>query len=232
MSTISPARSEPAVQAVRGEDMVVTLPIAPGGFDRFLDAIEDRVRPLIKYRQGSLTLVSPSYTHERRSDRLDDLVKAVCDVLNIPIYSTASTLYRRRGRDHGIEADRTYYLEHEAALRGFRGEQIDLDVYPPPDLAIEVIFTHGPTQSLLICQELGIPEVWVYWAKKKRLEFLQLDAAEGCYAATPSSRAFPFLTPEDVLPWVEADEDEPDNVWRRHLRAWVRDVLGPRRAGA
>ena len=214
--------------AVLGDvDMVTTLDIGPGRLDRYLDLVGDRRNPLIKYREGSLTLVSPSQKHERGAERIDGLIKGVCAVLGIGYRSTASTLYRRPGFDHGVEADKTYYIEHEPAVRGV-DEEIDLTVYPPPDLAVEVVVTHNPAKSLAVCQELGVPEVWVYRVKRRSLEFLHLDA-QGRYVPAQSSRSFSFLTPADVLPWIESQTDEPDNLWESRLRAWVRDELAPRR---
>jgi Uma2 family endonuclease len=211
-----------------GVDMVTTLDIGPGKLDRYLELVGDRRIPLIKYHEGSLTLVSPSRKHERGSDRIDGFVKEVCGALGINYQATASTLFRRADRDHGIEADRSYYIANEPAVRDLEDE-IDLAVYPPPDLMVEAVATHDVKKALVICRELRVPEVWVYRVRRKSLQFLHLDAA-GQYQARPSSLAFPFLTPADVLPWIESTTKEPDNLWRDRLRAWVRDVLGPRRA--
>ncbi len=209
-----------------GIDMVTTLDVGPDGLDGFLELVGDRPGPLIKYRQGSLTLVSPSHIHESSADRLDGLIKALCSELDIDYHATAATLYRRLGLDSGIEADKTYYIAHEPAVRGVTGD-IDLTIYPPPDLAVEVVVTHSPEKSLAICRELGVTEVWVYWVKKGLLEFLHLDA-EGQYVVRETSRAFPFLTPADVLPWAKPSEAEPDNRWERRLRGWVCAELAPR----
>lgn len=223
---------EPAVSTEidipSGVDMVITLDIGPGGLDRYLDLVGDRRNPLIKYREGSLTLVSPSRKHERGGDRIDGFVKEVCDVLGIDYHATASTLFRQADRDHGIEADKSYYIANEPAVREIEDE-IDLTVYPPPDLMIEAVATHDAKKALVICRELRVPEVWVYRVRRHTLEFLHLDD-QGRYTACPTSRAFPFLTPADVLPWIESTSKESDRVWRGRLRAWVRDVLGPRRA--
>jgi Uma2 family endonuclease len=184
---------------------------------------------LIKYHEGSLTLVSPSRKHERGSDRLDDLIKAVCDGLGIDCHATASTLYRRPGMDHGIEADKSYYIANEPAVRDIEEDEIDLAVYPHPDLMIEAVATHEVKKSLVICRGLGVPEVWVYRVRRRSLEFLHLDA-QGQYQAAKASRAFPFLTPADVLPWIAPTAGESDRAWRSRLRDWVRDELAPRRA--
>jgi Uma2 family endonuclease len=220
MST--PAAGEIALEI----DMVTTLDVGPGGLDRYLELVGDRPGPLVKYRQGSLTLVSPSHTHESGAERLDGLVKAICAELDIDYHATAATLFRRPDFDSGIEADKTYYIANEQAVRGLIGD-IDLAVCPPPDLAVEVVVTHSPGKSLAVCQELGVPEVWVYRVKKGLLEFLHLDA-QGTYVSAAMSRAFPFLTPDDVLPRVGPSGDGPDNRWERRLRAWVRDDLARR----
>src|SRR3954469_13511320 len=88
-------------------DMVITLYVGPGGLDRYLELVGDRRNPLIKYRDGSLTLVSPSKRHERRAERIDGLIKGICAVLGIGYSATASTLYRKPGFDHGVEGDKT-----------------------------------------------------------------------------------------------------------------------------
>src|SRR3954447_3242444 len=108
-------------------DMVTTLEIGPGGLDRYLELVGDSAGPLIKYRQGSLTLVSPSQSHERGVKRLDRLVLAICEELDIDYKAMASTLFRRPDLDSGIEADETYYIANEPSVRGLTGE-IDLTV--------------------------------------------------------------------------------------------------------
>lgn len=208
-------------------DMVVHLDIGRGNLDRYLALTGGAHSPLIKYHDGALTLVSPSGPHERSADRLDRIIKAVCEELDIEFYATASTLYRRPDRDHGIEADKTYYVANARAVENRIGGEIDLAVNPPPDLAVEAVYTNSPAKALLICQELGVPEVWVYWVKKRVLELLHLGA-DRQYASEPVSRAFPFLTTEDVLPWVEEPQGEPDNRWARRLKAWVRAELAHR----
>lgn len=207
-------------------DMVVNLDIGEGNLDRFLALTGDSRTPLIKYHNGELSLVSPSGPHERGVDHLDGIIKAICAELDIDYYATASTLYRRPGRDHGIEADKTYYIANAGAVGDIIGG-IDLAVSPPPDLAVETVNTNSPAKSLVIYQELGVPEVWVYWVKTRVLEFLHLGG-DGRYSLEPTSRSFPFLAPGDVLPWLETVRGEPDNRWEQRVREWVRTELAPR----
>src|SRR4051812_17623905 len=87
-------------------DMVTTLEVVPGGLDLYLELVGDCHGPLIKYRHGSLTLVSPSPSHERGAERLDGMVKAICAELDVDYKAMASTLFRRNDLDSGIEADK------------------------------------------------------------------------------------------------------------------------------
>ena len=175
--------------------------------------------------------MTPSALHEDCAERLADVVKAICFGLRIIYRPTGSTFFRRADLEHGIMADKSYYLENEAVVRGLRDE-IDLDRFPPPDLVIEVVVSHPAQRSLEICRVLGVPEVWVHEARRGTIDFLHLDEARE-YRVKKSSRAFPFLSDADLLPWLEAPASESYNDWESRLRAWVRDVLGPRRlAGA
>jgi Uma2 family endonuclease len=51
---------------------------------------------------------------------------------------------------------------------------MDLDVYPPPDLAIESDVTSVTTFGAY--QRIGIPEVWVY--RKEMLKIYLLNTAD------------------------------------------------------
>lgn len=207
-------------------DMAVTLPgIGWDGFEAIARMKGDRSRPRLLYRQGSLTLVSPSQLHEQDEDRLDSVVKAVCCELAIPCTPTGATLFRRRDLDRGIEGDRTYYLANEPVAR--RDREIDLNVDPPPDLAIEVEVTHPAAEAVEIWRRLGVPEVWAHQARQPVLKILHLDD-QGRYVESPTSRALPFLTAAEILRWVARPRDEPESYWEIRLRRWVRDELAPR----
>lgn len=207
-------------------EMVVTM--AKIGWDDF-EAIArmkgDGRRPRLIYGQGRLTLVSPSQRHERGIDRIDTLIKEVCVGLGIPCTPTRATLFRRRDLDRGIEGDGTYYLANEPAARG--DEEIDLNVDPPPDLAVEVEITHPAAEAVETWRTLGVPEVWVYFGKRHDLRILHLDL-HGRYLEAPFSRSLPFLTAEEILGWVGQPRDEPESRWAGRLREWVRGELAGR----
>jgi Uma2 family endonuclease len=211
-------------------DMVVPLDIGPGGLDRLMDLIGERSNPRVKYHNGRVLLVSPGESHERTAHRIDMVLMAICTTLRIAFRGYMSTLYRRPGFDHGVEPDLSYYVQNVRAVRGMRRE-IDLSTDPPPDLAVEVVVTHGAALSMKVCQELGVPELWVYEVPAGRMTFWQrrrTGPRAGKYAARERSLAFPFLRAADLPPWLE-DTDAADSSEFLRMQRWARDALGPRR---
>ena len=210
-------------------DMVTRLgQLGWAGLEAYLAMMGDRRGPQIHYREGYLTLVTPSPLHEDRSDRLDGVVKAICVELAIAMRPTGSTLFQRRDLDHGIEADKSYYVGNVGGMRRVNNA-IDLNACPPPDLMIEVEVTNPVANALAICRALHVPEVWTYDAPREELSFFHLDEADQ-YRAVRTSRSFPFLHAAEVAPWLDSPDDEPYHLWESRLRAWVREVLGPRHA--
>jgi Uma2 family endonuclease len=218
---------EPPASAV--EMAVVLTDIGWDGFETFVDLMGDRRFPRVLYGNRSLTLVSPSLLHEHGSDRLDTVVRAVTYELDLPCQPTGSTLLRRRDLARGIMGDRTYYLTNEARVRARlrNQEELDLNLDPPPDLAIEVEITHPAAGAVETWRLLGVPEVWVYYGLRQGLSILHLDE-HGRYVEATASRAFPFLKAGEIQDWVARPATDLETRWERQLRAWVRDELAQR----
>jgi Uma2 family endonuclease len=216
-----------AMPAVRTPivDMVVPVEITPGGLDRLLKLFGERPNPLIKYRNGKALLVSPGEDHERAVQRLDVLLLAFCTALEIEFRGYRSTLVRKPGLDHGVMPDLTYYVQNFSSIRGIRGK-IDLASYPPPDLAVEVVVTHGHELAMEVCKELGVPELWVHDVAEGGVTFWQ--RRRGGYSPRERSPAFPFLRSADLAPWL-ADTDAGDNAEFVRMQRWAETVLAPRR---
>lgn len=215
---------EPPASAV--EMAVVLTDIGWDGFETFVNLMGDRRFPRVLYANRSLTLVSPSLLHEHGSDRLDTVVRAVTYELDLPCQPTGSTLLRRRDLARGIMGDRTYYLANEARVRARlrNQEELDLNIDPPPDLAIEVEITHPAAGALETWRLLGVPEVWVYYGLRQVLTIFHLDG-HGRYVEAPASLVFPFLTALEIQVWVAQPQTESETRWERRFRTRVRDEL-------
>jgi Uma2 family endonuclease len=140
--------------------------------------------------------------------------------------STSSWTLRLELKRRGLEADESYYVANEPKVRG--REDLSLDRDPPPDLAIEVEISSPWIKKIPIYAELGVPEVWRYDGQRLRVELLQAD---GTYAASPTSAAFPFLPIEKLEVFLARRADTDETTWIRQFRAWVREELADQRMG-
>jgi Uma2 family endonuclease len=167
---------------------VVMHGVSWAAYERLLDVLEQQhVR--VTYEQGRLEIVSPTRLHERIKRLLSLLVSAISREFNIPIHGFGSATFKREGLERGIEADEWLYVENEAAVRG--KDDVDLDVDPPPDLAIEVDVTSTINSRLPIYWALAIAEIWVW--RDGVIRFLH-RRPKGKYVEIKKSQAFPFLT--------------------------------------
>jgi len=174
------------------------------------------------YLDGSLFLVTTSFPHERSAERLGYLVMVIAEELDIPCIPTGSTTFRRQARRGGVEGDKTFYIAHESLVRG--KDKIDLRTVPPPDLAIEAVFTHAAGAAIEVYRRLGVPELWISEGAGVRVLLLQEN---GSYAESARSASFPFLTATDVFSWVSRPQMDSETQWIKELRRWVRATLVP-----
>lgn len=206
-----------------GDQCVVLRDIGWKGYSRLLKIRGERNIPRMVYLDGSLILMSPSLRHENFKERLGQFVTEVVVGLDLPCMLAGSTTLRRRSRRGGVEGDQTYYLSNLSRIRGKK--KIDLRVDPPPDLAIEVVVSHDADEAIEVYRRFRVPEVWIYGHNE--LTILLLDA-NGRYAPTERSLAFPELTAAEIHSWIVRDQDDSDTDWIKALRRWVAEVLVPR----
>jgi Uma2 family endonuclease len=222
MATVTPIRSKPA----EGDQCVVLRDIGWAGYSTMLRLRGERGVPRMVYLDGDLYLMSPSFPHERLKERLGDLVKAITMILEIPSVTTAQTTFRRRKKRGGVEADHSFYIVNEGRIRG--KDRINLRVDPPPDLAIEAVYSHDADAAVEVHRRLGVPEVWV--CDQFGLTIL-VRQPDGHYAESPASAAFPFLTAAEVSDWVHRPQSVAESEWLRDVHRWVSETLAARRAG-
>lgn len=220
MATETLTRSDPVA-----DDQRVAMPnIGWRGYSALLKLRGDRGVPRMVYLDGELLLMSPSLSHEHLKSRLGQFVREVAVGLDVDCRPTSQTTFRRRSRRGGVEGDETFYLANEARIRGKTA--IDLRVDPPPDLAIEAVFSHDADAAIEVYRRFGVPEVWVCDPFGLTILVRQPD---GRYAESPASAAFPFLTADEVSEWVHRPQVSSETGWRRDLRRWVAEALPARR---
>jgi len=171
----------------------------------------------LAYDRGDLEIMSPSLEHDDGGDFLGWLVCAIAEELHLPLKNGGSVTLRSRKRRRGIEPDRCFWIANALQMTGKK--RLDLRRDPPPDLAIEIGVSHSSLDRLSIYAALRVPEVW-------RLEGSVLSfyvLGEVGYANGPTSLAFPFLTPGDLMPFViQASEAGDETAVIRTFREWLR----------
>jgi Uma2 family endonuclease len=167
--------------------------------------------------------MSPLIIHERYKKLFGYMVEAITDELDIPRVAAGATTFNAEILDRGLEPDECYYLANAARLRAT--DRIDLAIDPPPDLAIEVEITSSLLDKLGVYAALGVPEVWRFDGETLTVLLL---GADGVYAPSPTSAAFPFLPMGEIVRRLQEYDPNNDTRWGRAFRAWVRDELAPR----
>jgi Uma2 family endonuclease len=181
--------------------------------------------PRMNYSDGSLELMSPLLIHhEQPAALISYMIEALTDELDIRRNALRSTTFRRRLAKKGVEPDACYYIANAGAIKkGQRSPNLDVD--PPPDLAIEIEITNSLLDKFGIYAGIGVPELWRYDGESLTVMLLQPD---GTYAVSETSLAFPFLPMDEFVRFLHAHDPEEETRWGRSFRAWVREVLLPR----
>ena len=207
-----------------GMDHWVQFPATWEIYLGMLNSRGEKSRPKYTYVHCMITVVSPGTFHEVAKKRLGGLIEDILVGLMIDYYATGEvTLLKNLRPRTGNEADESYYLTNIDKVFGKKDLMMGQD--PPPDLMVEVVVSHPEADALEAYRLFKVREVWVL--KDTGLEFLALGD-DGRYSPTPTSTLLPFLTSEELTPWVVRQGPEGDMPARRQFRAWVEDTLAPR----
>ena len=175
------------------------------------------------YDRGRLVLMSPSQEHEQRAERLGLMIRMAALGMGLHCMGVGRMTLLRKEAQRGKEPDTAFYLANEPLVRA---KEVDLDVDPPPDLAVEVEIAHKDKEMLGVYAALGVPEVWHYDGRSLRVLQLQANASYQPVAASP---ALPFLPMAEIPRWLERAESEGETAMLAAFLDWVRNELAPRR---
>ncbi len=200
-----------------GEQRIVLRNITWETYESLLADHLDSSAPRFAYDRGLLEIVSPSTEHEKDNRTLALLVEVVAEELGIDVLNVGSMTFRRQDLQRGFEPESSFYIQHEAHVRG--RAQIDLLIDPPPDLVIEIDIADPSFNKLPIYARLGVPEVWRY--QDRRVTVLRLDGDD--YRETAASSVLPPLTADVLARFVNESRLLARTGWLRALRAWIRD---------
>jgi Uma2 family endonuclease len=161
-------------------------------WENILEELGEDRHARIAYYEGTLEIMSPLSRHERPHRIISDIVKAILDAQGRDWEDFGSTTFYRKDRA-GVEPDTCFYVTNADLVRDCM-ERIDVDIYPPPDLAIESDVT---SKTFLSAYEtIAVPELWIYG--KDRLSIFLLN--NGKYVESDDSLLLPNLEIKTLIP--------------------------------
>ncbi len=156
----------------------------------------------ITYDNGAMEIMSPSPEHERKKTTFARLLEIWAIERDVPLQGYGSTTFRRAAKERGLEPDECYCLCEE--LRDI------------PDLAIEIVETHGGLDKLPIYASLGVGELWFYESATLTIHVLDGNA----YSVAPRSVLLPSLDLTVLVEHLELpNQHEAVRAFRDRLRA-------------
>jgi len=152
------------------------------------------------YLEGRLEIMSPSRGHEVDKTQIARLLELFCLERDIPLFGYGSTTFRKEEKERGLEPDECYC----------RGADREI-----PDIALEVIATHGGIDKLDVYSGLGVREVWVFEAGAFRV----LALRDSHYETIAASEVLPEVDLAVIAHYAtEADQHAALRAYRDSLR--------------
>jgi Uma2 family endonuclease len=168
------------------------------------------------FNHGVLEIELPSTEHEEISTLINLAVAVFCAERGRPCRSTASSRWGRESDDRGLESDESFYIRSASIVEG---REIDLEVDPPPDLAVEIDISPAKPSRAMVYTTLGVPEIWIW--RDQNLTVTRL--IKGRYQTVDQSVELPDF-PHDLLThtlrrWPRISQ----NVLITDIMQWCRD---------
>jgi Uma2 family endonuclease len=188
-------------------------------YESMLKGLENR-HIFLTYYKGTLELMSPSYPHDRGSRLLYSLMQMLAEAFDVPLHAVGSTTFRLKRYKVGLEADEAFYTYN--APRVFGKDEINLEVDPPPDLAIEVEVSRRLGVRAKVYARLRVPEIWKYNGVRLTILVLQKN---GKYKVVDKSPTFPHVTPDELVELLRAARSRDDIEWLKEVRSWLKERI-------
>lgn len=136
-------------------------------WEEYIQAIENPVYEKAKcyYYNGKLRIEMSPVGNDHASDRAIIIfaIYLFAGLKGIPLNGKDNCTYRKTGFQDA-QPDASYYVGENANVIPWGTSIIDLDIYPPPDLAIEVANTSladDKGEKRLLYENLNIKEYWI-----------------------------------------------------------------------
>ncbi|MBO3463536.1 Uma2 family endonuclease [Aetokthonos hydrillicola Thurmond2011] len=187
-------------------------------FENILAELGEHRAARLSYSHGFLEIMVPLPEHEKAKEIIGDMVKILLEARQIAFESLGSTTLKNERMTQAVEPDACFYIQNQAAVIG--KNRLDMNVDPPPDLAIEIDLTSRT--HLENYQILGVPELWRYGKQGLQINVLQ----GGKYVESDFSPTFPDIPIiELVNQYVQQSQVSGRTQAIQDLKNWVRDNI-------
>lgn len=171
-------------------------------YEALLERVGEASGLRLSFDNGTLQAMTLSHEHEKYVRFIERLVSMLSLRLRIRTSSFGSATMKKRPKGKGNEPDACFYVQTAAAL----GNRIhlDIEVDPPPDIAVEVDVHHDSGSKLPIYAAFGVPEVWRY--DGQRMTMLRLERES--YVEVEASESLPILTAQILTEYLTRMREE------------------------
>ena len=186
-------------------------------FEQILLDAGERRNTRMTYYKGTLEIMSPLALHERPHRIIADIVKTILEMQERDWEDFGSTTFKRPDIA-GVEPDTCFYVQNAELVRDCTN--MNLAIYPPPDLAIESDVTSKTALNAYV--SILVPEVWIYSDRRLAIHILQGDH----YIQTDTSLLFPNLSLTELIPsLVEQAIKLGTSRMLRSLKSQLKEML-------
>jgi Uma2 family endonuclease len=168
-------------------------------WDEYMQAIEDPAYEKAKgyYYNGQLRIEMTPLGHDHACDNtiISFALNLHCSLKGIPAKGLTNCTYRKRGFQEA-QPDLSYYINENANAVSWGTSIIDLDVYPPPDLVIEIANTSladDKGEKRLLYEDLKVAEYWIVDVQNVQIIAFAILSNSGSRRIT-QSQVLPKLT--------------------------------------
>jgi Uma2 family endonuclease len=170
-----------------------------------------------------MELMTISGKHDRYKHLLGLFFVILAEELGLDFIGFGSCTLKGADLEHGLEADEWFYTRHEPQVRA--KQDLDLQVDPPPDVAIEIEVSRSVVLSRRdVYAALRVPELWRFDGQSLTAHLL---GAEGKYHGVARSPTFPDVPLEELVRFVNMSTTMSERALLLAFRAWVRESILP-----
>lgn len=186
-------------------------------YEKLLESRQDKAAIKIYFdaETQEIRIMAPLPGHAKKSDTLSDLVKALLRYQGQD-WDSFDPITLKRFEQAGLEPDACFYIQNRQAILG--KERIDLEIDPPPDLALEIDLTSSTKPKDY--QAIGVPELWIY--RRKVLYIYLFDGQQ--YQESSNSPTFPGIPVKQLIPkYVERAWEAGSSIALREFENKLRE---------